>query len=511
VDSPPVEGAGFRSELTSREYVGLLVFLIVGGAALRVGQLGHSLYEDFSFRQTQTALIARNYAESGIDLRHSPLTVFGPRSDVPIELPLPQAAAALLQRLGLGPDFAMRLVGLSGFVLAAVVLALLVHRWHGRRAAVVTTAVFQLTPFSLLWGGAALIDFPATGVALTMVLLADTWFRGGRPWLLPLVGAVSALAFLVKPTTAPVYCVLVLFAGLAALARARGEARPTPRFRSSPLARVLVGLVTVGVPGLVAAGLWTRYADGIKHSQPLVRFLESSALWDWNFGTTDQRLDPDDYWVIGERLGTEVLGVVPLVVLFALVAVATSSGPERILRAGWLVSACAGPLIFFNLYVVHTYYLSGIYPALVVVVALAVEGVVEVTRSRPTLRVVMSVAIVGSLASTFFTEPGRHDASRLWQDMPRPYPSAVIASHVPPREMILMIGCDWDPTFAYYAHRTALMFTGADAGHYWAHHDVTRVHWLYSCNPELAPGKYLPAGVKAQPAEVPGLYLIAAR
>ena len=503
-----------RSELTSREYVGLIVFLIVGGAALRVGQLGHSLYEDYAFRQTQTALLARNYAESGIDLRHSPLTVFGPRSDVPLELPLPQAMAALLQRLGLGPDFAMRMVGLSGFVVTAVVLAILVHRWHGRRAAVVATAVFQLTPFALLWGGAALIDFPATALALTMVLLADIWFRGGRPWLLLLVGTVSALAFLVKPTTAPVYCVLVLFAGLAALAGARArddEVRPSPRFRSSPLARVLAGLLTVGVPGLVAAGLWTHYADGVKHSQPLVRFLESSALWSWNFGTTDQRTDPETYRLIGERLTTEVWGVLPLVVLFALVAVVTSSGPERLLRVGWLVTACAGPLVFFNLYVVHSYYLSGIYPALVVVVALGVEGLLESTRSRPSVRAVLAVVLVASLATTFFTDQGRHDASKLWADQPRPYASTVIASHVPRGETVVMIGCDWDPTFAYYAHRTAVMFRGAGSERYWADHDVNKVHWLFSCNPGLAPAKFLPPGVAAQPSEVPGLYVIAAR
>lgn len=324
-------GAGAGRALTSREYVGLLAGLIVVGTALRVGQLGHSLYEDYAFRQTQTALLARNYAERGIDLRHSPLTVFGPRSDVPFELALPQAAAALLQRLGLGPDFAMRLVGLSGFVVAAVLLAILVHRWHGRRAAIVATAVFQLTPFALLWGGASLIDFPAAALGLLVVLLADTWFAGGRAWLLPVLGTVAVLAFLVKPTTAPTYCVLVLFAGVAGLRRSRGDAPPT-----TSVARLLTGLATVGVPGLVAAGLWTRYADDIKSSQPLTRFLESDALWSWNFGTLAQRRDPAQYRIVGERLVTEVWGLVPLVVVLALVAVFPPRGRSAsCASAGW--------------------------------------------------------------------------------------------------------------------------------------------------------------------------------
>ena len=72
---------------------------------------------------------------------------------------------------------------------------------------------------------------------------------------------------------------------------------------------MLAGWLNAGAPGLVAAGLWTHYADGVKHRQPLARFLESSALWDWNFGTADQRTDPEPYRVIGERVGTEVWDV----------------------------------------------------------------------------------------------------------------------------------------------------------------------------------------------------------
>ena len=111
--------------------------LIVVGTLIRIPQLFHGLNEMYAFRQTQTAYVALEYARHGINLSHTPLPVFGPNSDVPFEFPLVQAAAALLIRLGMGADSAVRIVGLAGFQAAAILLAVLVFRWHGQLAAIV--------------------------------------------------------------------------------------------------------------------------------------------------------------------------------------------------------------------------------------------------------------------------------------------------------------------------------------------------------------------------------------
>lgn len=146
-----------------------LIGLVKIGALIRIPQLWHGLNEMPAFRQTQTAFVALEYARRGINLLHTPLPVFGSHSDVPMEFPLVQAAAAVLIRIGIGPDSAMRITGLAGFQAVAILLVMLVFRWHGRLAAAVVLALYEFSPHGLAWGAAALIDFPAVTLSTGMV------------------------------------------------------------------------------------------------------------------------------------------------------------------------------------------------------------------------------------------------------------------------------------------------------------------------------------------------------
>lgn len=178
-------------------------WLIVAGTLIRIPQLWHGLNEQHSFRQTQTAYVALEFARHGINPLRTPLPVFGPHADVPMDFPLVQALAAVLIRLGATADWAVRTVGLVGFQAAAILLAVLVSRWHGRAAMLVVLALFEFSPFGLAWGAAALIEFPAVALALGMVVGLDSWFRtGSHVGLLTGVGS-GWLAFLVKATTPP--------------------------------------------------------------------------------------------------------------------------------------------------------------------------------------------------------------------------------------------------------------------------------------------------------------------
>ena len=75
--------------------------IVAVGTIIRIPQLGHSLAEAWSFRQTQTAFTVKEYVAHGIDLFSTPLPVFGPEAKVPMEFPLFQGVAALLAQLGL--------------------------------------------------------------------------------------------------------------------------------------------------------------------------------------------------------------------------------------------------------------------------------------------------------------------------------------------------------------------------------------------------------------------------
>jgi hypothetical protein len=121
----------------------------------------------------------------------------------------------------------MRIVGLAGFGDAAILLSVLVLRWHGRLAAIVVLSLFEFSPFGLAWGAAALVDFPGVALSIGVVVGLDAWFRtGSRIGLL--LGAMSGwLAFLVKAT----------------------------------------GFLAGPIPGVAAGLSWARYADAGKEPQ----------------------------------------------------------------------------------------------------------------------------------------------------------------------------------------------------------------------------------------------------
>ncbi len=470
------------------------------GTLIRIPQLLHGLNEMYAFRQTQTAYVALEYARHGINLSHTPLPVFGPNSDVPFELPLVQAAAALLIRLGMGADPAVRIIGLAGFQAAAILLAVLVFRWHSQLAAIVTVALFEFSPFGLAWGAAALVDFPSVAFSLGMVVGLDAWFRtGSRIGLL--LGAMSGwLAFLVKTTTPVAWCVLVAVSAATAYLAARSWSRIITGFLAGPILGVAGGL------------WWTRYTDAVKIRNPLTQWLVSSHLHSWYFGTLDQRLDPHSYEVILERVGWEIAGPVCLGLVLAVVGIILApTQVERVRRAGWLATAAFAPLVFFNLYYVHSYYLIGIFPAIVAAVGI---GLVAVAQRIATNTAVAAAAgtvlvVVGSAAPVVIGFPGAFLDIRQWITAPKPDPAAErIRAATRPDDLIVLVGCDWRPTTLYFADRRGLMLRDNLLPDVWKHENINDYHYLFSCKPNLAVTRYLPAGHALIPTTAPGLWRI---
>ena len=130
-------------------------------------------------RQTQTAYVALEYARTpALTRSHTPLPVFGPNADVPMEFPLCRSRGSGADPLGCAiRDSAVRMTpGSEGFQAAAILLAVLAVRWHGKLTAIVVIALFEFSPFALAWGASALIDFPAVALSLGVVVELDPGF-----------------------------------------------------------------------------------------------------------------------------------------------------------------------------------------------------------------------------------------------------------------------------------------------------------------------------------------------
>lgn len=477
----------FRQLPPARRAAWLIGAIVAFGTAIRIPQLVHSLNEAYSFRQTQTAFTVREYAENGINLLTTPLPVFGPDSSVPMEFPLFQAIASFFASAGMPADMASRTLGLISFQAAAVLLALLLLRWHGRAVAVVGVALFEFLPYGLLWGASSLIDFMSVALSLLMVLGLERWFNRGSVWWL-VAGAVGAIAgFLVKVTTVPSWGFLVLVS-IILVVRRFGWAKSWRR--------IVVGLAVGPALGFVGAIVWTMYADRVKSGLELTSYLTSSNLRTWNFGSLTARLDPETYRMILDRIAQEIAGFGLIGLLIALAAVIFQRRiDDRITTLGWLAVAVSGPLVFINLYYVHSYYLIAIYPA--IVAAMAVGGV-WLLRLLPFVdwrqRAVAATAILLLLVSTATSPLGRNDVAQWATNQATPALSNFLLAETQPDDLIILAGCNWDPSFLFYAHRDGVMFWIGDPQDFWQDHDVADYQWLYSCDGLATADDYLPAG-----------------
>ncbi len=486
-----------------RRRVWAVVGVVVAvGTAIRIPQLFHSLNEAYSFRQTQTAFTVREYADYGINLLTSPVPVFGPHSSVPMEFPLFQAIASLFASAGMPADMASRTLGLIAFQASAVLLAVLLLRWHGRAVALVGVTLFEFLPYGLLWGASSLIDFMSVALALLMVLGLDHWFNRGSAWWL-VAGATGAiLGFLVKVTTVPSWGFLVLVS-IILVVRSSGWAK---NWR-----RIVLGLGIGPGVGFVATVAWTLYADRVKLSQELTSYLTSSNLREWNFGSLRQRIDPQTYAVILDRIAQEVAGFGLIALLVAALAVIFQrTFPDRLITLGWFAVALSAPLVFINLYFVHAYYLIAIYPAIVALIAIGGVWAVRRVPGRRWQRIAVGVVgMVALLVSTVSSPLGRADVAQFAIDQPVPGLSDLLLEQTKPDDLVILTGCNWDPSFLFYGERSGVMLWIGDPQDYWVDHDIADYGYLYSCD-HTPTEPYLPDGWAAEPIGDTNLYRVSA-
>jgi len=468
-------------------------------AAFQIITLRPNLIDLYSFRQTQTAFTIREYMAGNWSI-DTPLPVLGPPWSNPYEFPLFQGLAALLgNSLGLAADTAGRVTGLLFFIASGILLAVLIRRWFGSRASLIALVLFQVTPFAAEWASASLIEFAAVAFVLGAIVAIDSFSKKSNWALLIVATGLLSLGFAVKVTTAVAWAMVFFVAAIGL------TWKKLPSWLS-----VIAGIV----PLLIGLGVglgWTRYADSVKEQNPIGVYLTSDALREWNFGTVGQRLTFDQWDRIFERLPSlgASLWVFTLLLVIAL---------WRLKLDPRLIALAIVPLIatmtFFNLYVVHSYYLSAIYPAYIAVIAVGVAAISRLISHR-----LVSLTIAGGLSVLFIffawtSTEGRAIAALIGVEGQFPEISRLLAQSTPPDAGIIVVGCDWDPTPLYYAERRGMMIPT------WYRDGIpsewigTDLKYLAFCTPDYQVGEgnpraFLPDGTLFSEV-APGLFVIGA-
>jgi len=432
-----------RSAILRWEWV-LLAAVAIAILVTRLPTLDQPLLEVHGFRQTQTAIQTSTFHEEGIDLLRPEVPVLGEPWDVPFEFPLFQALASIPMSFGTDAEVANRATGLLMFLATALLLWALVRRIGGHRTAGAALVAFAFSPFGILWSRTAMIEYLATAGALAWVLGAIRWRESkDRRWAIASVvgGTVAAT---VKITTAFAWAPLLL---LFTPSRER-----SPDWRAWVRARLEPVFVAIALlPGLIGIA-WTVHADAVKRASEATAWLTSSALRRWNFGTLDQRLDGDAARIVLDRIDELLVGRGWLVVVVLAVIVVKR---HRSAWIGMLLVPVVGIGTFYNLYVVHDYYLAAIAPALAATVGLAIVSIADRLPSRLRtggLAGITAAWLVMALALTQGYWNVIYDGS-----VNEPESSREIAALTGGDDYVLISGEDWNPKTLFYADRRGLM------------------------------------------------------
>jgi 4-amino-4-deoxy-L-arabinose transferase-like glycosyltransferase len=470
------------------------------GFLLRLNQFSSSLFEQAQFRQAQTALTTRIFLQHGIELLSSPLPVYGKNSNIPMEMPLYQGLVAALAPSVDLIEATGRVVSFLAFAITGLLFAIVVRKWASDSISLTFLGIFLMTPFAFQWGGSFLIESFATLFSVLMFFSFCNWLDSNRKiWLF--FGTLGAVpAFLIKPTTAVLYLPALALPFLA-------STKPVVVFRKS-LSKTLLFLVAGGpLAGLFFAMAWTKHADTLKSQTDLGNRLTSQALFSWNFGTVNQRLDLTNWFGIWQRLFIEIFGVSgTILVLVALALALKGVKGKNILFLATLGAALLGPLIFFNLYAVHSYYLMSVYPLLIAALALSIWIIFKskvITELPLVANASLVAALVGFQIFTIFnTYEARQDLSTsLHVNRNTPQLSKLLQETTQPGDLIVLLGCDWDPSVLYYARREGVMLpnwlipNGPKDAAQKLETFKNDFKFVATCDPAIKADSYMPAGV----------------
>jgi len=331
----------------------LLVLLLLAGTVSVLVRLYHiegPVADWHSWRQADTAAVARNFSRFGFDLlhpRYDDLSNIQSGKDNPngwrmVELPLYQAAGFAVYSIvpNISLEVSLRLVSIVATAGSVYLMGILLFEFAGVTAAAIGAILYALLPFSIYYGRTILPDpFATFWALLSLVILIKTDQRR-----LPLLGvAVSGLCAAVSLLVRPM-AIFLLFPAVYIL------------FRNFSPKRTCVNVVLFGAITCIPLLLWRRW---------ILQYPEGIAASGWLFNKGDIRFKGAWFhWLFARRIAELILGYWGLIP-FGLGLAAWKDKKEGIFSLLWLLGAISYFIIFAAGNVQHDYYQALIIPIIV--------------------------------------------------------------------------------------------------------------------------------------------------
>lgn len=398
--------------------------------------MGETIDSPHAWRQSDTANYIWDFYKNGIDLFHPSVCWMGGYKTVILEFPLVEAIVAGCYHIFGTSHVVARMVFFLFFLGSCVYFFKLVKFLSSERIAFYATIVYLFCPLSLFYSRAIHIDFAELFFAFGMVY---HYVRGiyQQKTVHLLVGSI--FAFLAFATKAPY--ALVFFLPLLAYILREG------RFLYA-LKRAYWFVVPV-----ILFALWQNHVFTVNDAAPDWDFIPGYRKFvhnaGWYYGSFEQRLIPENWFILKDRLLFEVAGIIGAILFFIGVFFVR----KRLFITFWILGTLLYSLVFFNLNVIHNYYQLPFVPMMAVVAGHALACIHEMKRWTPWLALGVLTLVISE--NIWYTEENYYIIQPEREEI-----GEVISKHTQPDDLIVINYHNFDskcPNFLYAARRNGWM------------------------------------------------------
>ena len=282
------------NKLFEKEYLVVSIILLIA-LILRLYKINGPIADWHSWRQADTASVARIYKDEGINLAYpkyydistTQSSLFNPQGFRFVEFPIYNAIITVFSKI---PIFTLeiwaRLVSIISSLVSTYIVFLLGKRYISYSGGVLASFFYATLPFNIYFTRVILPEPLATSLSLLALWMFSQYISEERQKDLYFSSLFFALALLVKPFTifyiTPIIYLAVSKYGFTAIFKKR---------------HLLLAFIASFIP-LILWRIWiSQFPEGIPE-------------WKWVFNDDGIRFKPSFWmWIFGERLGRLILGV----------------------------------------------------------------------------------------------------------------------------------------------------------------------------------------------------------
>ncbi len=429
--------------------VWLLLAISIVSVGVRLISIRQPFIDQWSWRQSDVAAIARNYYEHGFHFGHPQIDWAGDAAGyVGTEFPVLPFAAALSYKLAGVQEWVGRIQAVLCFAAALPFFFLLTRRLFGETTAIWATFFYAFAPLGVVASRAFMPDIPSLSLAIIGLYFYVRWLDDQQAHDLLGAALLISFALLIKLPTALIGAP-ILYLTFAAVGRRGTGANDSPfgaRRRTLEVLRATFRRPEIWIFGFVA--------------------LVPSAIWYWHAYQIAQKYYPYHFFGAGgfriESLGwyakiaaqTATVSLTPVLTLAAVVGLFVAPrGKYRRAFHWWL-----GVMLLFIVAAGwgnrHQWYQLPLVPIAAVFGACACDWASGRLRNRNALRLTLAALLIVAFGASAFAYA-------------RPYfvPTATelrelgleLKATTPP-DALVVAADEGDPTLLYYAERKGWHF-----------------------------------------------------